>query len=46
MVAFWKGLAGSIKDELAGHDLPTTLDDVISFSYWIDIRIQARQHKI
>lgn len=45
VATFWEGLAGRIKDELAGRDLPTTLDDLISLATRIDIRFAERQRE-
>lgn len=45
VAAFWEGLAGRIKDELAGRDLPTVLDDLISLATRIDIRFAERQRE-
>ncbi|CAJ0916590.1 unnamed protein product [Ranitomeya imitator] len=38
----WRGLSGRIKDELAGCDNPTILEDVISLATRIDLRFQER----
>ncbi|XP_073410389.1 mucin-2-like [Dendrobates tinctorius] len=39
---FWWGLSGQIKDELAGRDTPTSLEDLISLATRIDLRFQER----
>ncbi|CAJ0934476.1 unnamed protein product [Ranitomeya imitator] len=40
--AFWRGLSGRIKDELAGRDTPTVLEELISLATRIDLRFQER----
>ncbi|XP_030062595.1 putative ATP-dependent DNA helicase HFM1 [Microcaecilia unicolor] len=39
---FWQGLNGRIKDELAGWEVPSTLDALISLCVRIDVRFQER----
>ncbi|XP_069605071.1 uncharacterized protein [Ranitomeya imitator] len=42
---FRRGLSGRVKDELAGRDLPETLDDLISLAIRIDMRLQQRSRE-
>ncbi|CAJ0928676.1 unnamed protein product, partial [Ranitomeya imitator] len=44
--AFWRGLSSRIKDELAGRDTPTALDDLISLAIRIDLRFQDRSREV
>lgn len=41
--AFFRGLADYTEDKLVSHDVPATLNGVISLAIWTDLYVQARR---
>ncbi|XP_075200044.1 extracellular calcium-sensing receptor-like [Anomaloglossus baeobatrachus] len=46
VATFWEGLSGRIKEELAGRDIPSSLEDLISLATRIDLRLLEHTREV